>query len=68
MPKIDKKLPNYLTIEEITDFFDKTLSEIDIQSRDILIIDLLYSTGIRVSECSSIVMNNIHKMSSYEKL
>ena len=60
IPKIDKKLPNYLTIKEITNFFDKTLNEIDIQSRDILIIDLLYSTGIRVSECSSIIMNNIN--------
>ena len=60
IPKIDKKLPNYLTIEEIEDFFKKTLDEIDIKSRDLLIIDLLYSTGIRVSECSSIEMKNIN--------
>ena len=42
MPKLKKKLPNYLTIDEIKEFFNKTLNEIDISKRDLLIIDLLY--------------------------
>ena len=59
MPKVKKKLPNYLTIDEIKEFFNKTLNEIDISKRDLLIIDLLYSTGMRVSECSSILVKDI---------
>lgn len=59
MPKVKKKLPNYLTIDEIKEFFNKTLNEIDINKRDLLIIDLLYSTGMRVSECSSILVKDI---------
>ena len=59
IPKIDKKLPNYLTIDEMKVFFEKTLEEINISSRDLLVIDLLYSTGIRTSECVSIFIKNI---------
>ena len=40
-------------------FFEKTLEEINISSRDLLVIDLLYSTGIRTSECVSIFIKNI---------
>tara|TARA_B100001750_G_scaffold243762_1_gene259660 strand:+ start:2069 stop:2974 length:906 start_codon:yes stop_codon:yes gene_type:complete len=59
IPKINKKLPNHLTIDEMNTFFDKTLKIVDISSRDLLIIDLLYSTGIRASECIEISINNI---------
>ena len=59
IPKINKKLPNHLTIDEMNTFFDKTLKIVDISSRDLLIIDLLYSTGIRASECIAISVNNI---------
>ena len=59
IPKIKKKLPNHLTIDEMNTFFDKTLKIVDISSRDLLIIDLLYSTGIRASECIEISINNI---------
>ena len=59
IPKIDKKLPNHLTIDEMKVFFEKTLKVIDISSRDLLVIDLLYSTGIRASECVSIHIDSI---------
>jgi len=59
IPKIDKKLPNHLTVDEMDIFFKKTLEVINISLRDLLIIDLLYSTGIRASECVSIFIENI---------
>lgn len=59
IPKIEKKLPNYLTVNEMNSFFEKTILELDISKRDILIIDLLYSTGIRTSECAGIKYSNI---------
>ena len=60
IPKAGKKLPNYVSIEEMKSFFQKTLDEIDINQRDLLIIDILYSTGIRVSECASILIRDIN--------
>ena len=60
IPKTDKKLPNHLSKTEIRNFFEKTINEIEITIRDFLIIDILYSTGIRVSECCSILNRNIN--------
>ena len=59
-PKISKKLPNHLTIDEMNLFFDKSLDMVEMPLRDLSIIDLLYSTGIRVSECASILISNIN--------
>ena len=59
-PKISKKLPNHLTIDEMNLFFDKSLDMVEMPLRDLFIIDLLYSTGIRVSECASILISNIN--------
>ena len=59
VPKIDKKLPNHLTKKEMRDFFKKTMNGIEIKFRDLIIIDILYSTGIRVSECCSILKQDI---------
>ena len=59
-PKISKKLPNHLTIDEMNLFFNKSLDLIGMPLRDLSIIDLLYSTGIRVSECASILISNIN--------
>ena len=59
-PKISKKLPNHLTIDEMNLFFDKSLDMLEMPLRDLSIIDLLYSTGIRVSECASILISNIN--------
>lgn len=60
-PKQDKKLPNYLNYEEI-----ETLLHIpDLKDaygmRDALILELLYSSGIRVSELVTIQLEHIHK-------
>ena len=60
IPKVEKKLPNYVSIDEMDSFFNKTLTEIDISYRDLLVIDILYSTGIRVSECSLIMTQDIN--------
>ena len=58
-PKKEKKLPKYLNYDEI----EKLLDSIDISKkegiRNKLIIELLYSTGIRVSELVSIKFKDI---------
>ena len=58
-PKKEKKLPKYLNYEEM----EKLLNSIDTSEldgiRDRLIIELLYSTGIRVSELVNIKIKDI---------
>ena len=58
-PKKEKKLPKYLNYEEM----EKLLNSIDIEEKDgirnKLIIELLYSTGIRVSELVNIKIKDI---------
>ncbi len=58
-PKVEKKLPNYLSIVEIEKILDKLEED---EPRDIeekCIFELLYSTGIRVSEASNIKLKDI---------
>ena len=58
MPKIEKRLPEYVGEDEMKNIF--MLSSNDpIFIRDILMIDLMYSTGIRVSELVSIKLLDI---------
>ena len=59
IPKVDKRLPNHISMDEMKSFFSKTINEIDISNRDILVIDIIYSTGIRVSECVAIQIKDI---------
>ena len=58
-PKLDKRLPKYLNFEEI----EKLLNAFDNNNylglRNSLILELLYSTGIRVSEITNIKLKDI---------
>jgi len=58
-PKVQKKLPNYLNIIEIESVLDSIKEDTKEQIRDKCIFELLYSTGIRVSEASNIKMEDI---------
>lgn len=58
-PKIGRKLPQVLTVEEI----DKILSVIDLSKpegiRDHCIIEVLYSCGLRISELLGLLIPNL---------
>jgi integrase/recombinase XerC len=62
-PRAEKKLPLYLSIEEITHLLDR-LNPSDLPSpypyRDIAILELLYATGMRCSELVSICLRHIN--------
>lgn len=58
-PKKEKKLPNYLEYQDIVKLID-TASKSENSLRDVLIIELLYATGIRVSELCNIKINDIN--------
>ncbi len=59
-PKIPKKLPNYLSIVEIDEIILEMKEDAKEDIRDKFIFELLYSTGIRVSEASNIKINDIN--------
>lgn len=59
-PKLDKKLPKFLNYDDL----ERVLSIPDIKTpvgiRDALILEMLYSTGIRVSELVNIKLEDIN--------
>lgn len=63
--KVARKLPKALTIEEITSLIEsaKSLSE-STSLRDVALLELLYSTGGRVSEIIGINVNDLAKFES----
>lgn len=58
-PKKDKKLPNFLQPDELQKIFDSLKTETPLEIRNRLIIELLYATGLRVSELTSIKLTVI---------
>lgn len=58
-PKKDKKLPNFLTSEELQTIFDTIPTDTDLGLRNRLIIELLYATGLRVSELTNLQIDDI---------
>lgn len=59
MPKITKSLPHYLTEEEIEKLLSFPLNT-PFDYRNKAMLELLYATGIRVSELVNLKLNNIH--------
>src|SRR5438445_10518994 len=49
-PKIERKLPNHLTIEDAVRFIETPDIGTDLGRRDRAIVEFLYATGIRVGE------------------
>jgi integrase/recombinase XerC len=49
-PRLDKKLPNHLTVDEVMRFVEMPDTETVLGKRDRAIMELLYGAGLRVSE------------------
>ncbi len=58
-PKLEKKLPNFLSYEEIRKIFDSIKCNTVLDYRNKLIIELLYASGLRVSELVNIKISDI---------
>ena len=58
-PKEEKKLPTYLNYKQLEDILDIPDRNTIIGLRDACILELLYSTGIRVGELVNIKLNDI---------
>ena len=60
IPKKDKILPNFLKTIEVENIINSTNEQIKFGQRDRLILELLYGTGVRVSELVNIKVNDIN--------
>ena len=59
LPKKEKKLPQYLNYNEMIEIFDVIDTTTLLGLRNRLIMEMLYATGIRVSELVNIKINDI---------
>ncbi len=58
-PKLEKKLPNFLSYENMRSIFDSIEVNDFLTARNKMIIEILYATGVRVSELCSIKLQDI---------
>lgn len=58
-PRIERKLPNHLSMEDAVRFIETPDTNTDLGRRDRAIIEFLYATGIRVSELVNIDLGDI---------
>jgi len=58
-PKYQKKLPNYFTITEMNSLLDLPLQNSKFGIRNLAILELMYSSGLRISEVAGIKLNDI---------
>lgn len=58
LPKIDKNLPSILSIEEINNLLDLKIKD-NFSARNKAMLELMYGTGLRVSELVNLNINDI---------
>ncbi len=60
-PKKEKKLPRYFEYNELEELLDTPDLRKSLGQRDRLILEMLYATGVRVSELVNIKVNDINR-------
>lgn len=58
-PRLEKKLPVHLSVEDAIRFIETPDTETDLGKRDRAILELLYGTGVRVSELVKLDIGDI---------
>ncbi len=64
-PEIKKNLPDYLTLDEMNELFASIREDDIYELRDKAIFELLYSSGLRISEACNLLMSNIDFKNMY---
>lgn len=59
-PKKEKRLPRYLGVQELETLFNTPLKTTSLGQRDSVILEVLYASGIRVSELVNIKLSDIN--------
>ena len=58
-PKLESRLPDYLTVDSVTDLIEAPDTSSDLGKRDRAILELLYSSGLRASEVVGLNLGDI---------
>jgi integrase/recombinase XerC len=58
-PRLEKKLPRHLSIEEAIKFIETPDTDTDLGKRDRAMLELMYATGVRVSELTKMDLSDI---------
>ena len=58
-PKKEERLPSFFYEEELAQLFEKNQGDEPKQIRNIALLELLYATGMRVSECVGLELSDI---------
>ena len=64
-PKIEKKIPEILTMDEVIKLLNQPKGDSPKEIRDKAMLELLYATGIRVSELISLKLSDVNLKMSY---
>ncbi len=67
LPKVEKKMPEILLLEEVEMLLDQPKAKTVKELRDKAMLEMLYATGIRVSELISLKMDDINISLEYIK-
>ena len=58
-PRLEKKLPKHLSIEEAIRFIESPDPETDLGKRDRAMLELMYATGVRVAELTTLNLADV---------
>ena len=58
-PKLPSRLPKYLTEQQVSDLLNTPDVEVSLELRDKAMLELLYATGLRVTELVSLTIENM---------
>lgn len=64
-PKIEKKMPEILTMEEVVRLLEQPKGDTPKEIRDKAMLELLYATGIRVSELIGLLVSDVNMQMNY---
>lgn len=64
-PKIEKKMPEVLTMDEVTKLLEQPKGDSPKEIRDKAMLELLYATGIRVTELMNLNIEDVNMQMCY---
>jgi len=64
-PKVEKKLPEIMSMEEVVKLLEQPNGNSDKEIRDKAMLELLYATGIRVTELITLKVSELNMQMSY---
>jgi integrase/recombinase XerC len=58
-PRLEKKLPKHISVDEAVRFIETPNTETDLGKRDRAMLELMYGTGVRVSELTKLNLEDV---------